>query len=191
MDKILRIKTSGRDDSHANTYNYPYEPTPYEVLERVARSGYIGKKNTLIDYGCGKGRVSFYFANQCKCHTVGIEYDERLYEKAVANEESFVTKNRTAFLLMKAQDYKVGLEADRFFFFNPFSETVLRSVMHNIVDSYYENPRQMYFFFYYPSDEYISYLMTVPELEFFDEIDCADLFDENNRRERVIIFLAN
>lgn len=191
MDRILRIKTSGRDDSHANTYNYPYEPTPYEVLERVARSGYIGKKNILIDYGCGKGRVSFYFANQLKCHTVGIEYDERLYERAIANQETFVTKKRTEFKLMKAQDYEVPEDADRFFFFNPFSETVLRSVMKNILDSYYEKPRELMLFFYYPSDEYISYLMTVPELTFYDEIDCADLFDEHNRRERVMIFLAN
>ncbi len=33
-----------------------------------------------------------------------------------------------------------------------------------------------FLFFYYPSDEYISYLMTVDELVFSDEIDCRDLF---------------
>ena len=27
--------------------------------------------------------------------------------------------------------------------------------------------------------QYISYLMTVDELSFYDEIDCSDLFDEN------------
>ena len=35
-DKILKIKTTGRDDSHSDQYNYPYEPTPYCVLERLA-----------------------------------------------------------------------------------------------------------------------------------------------------------
>ena len=44
-------------------------------------------------------------------------------------------------------------------------------------------------FFYYPSEEYISYLMTVDELEFYDEIDCSDLFEENDLRERIMIFL--
>lgn len=43
-------------------------------------------------------------------------------------------------------------------------------------------------FFYYPSDAYISYLMTVPELEFLDEIDCMDLFPGGDSRERVVIF---
>ena len=57
-DKLLKIRTSGRDDSHSDQYRFPYEPTPYPVLERLAGSGYIGKHNTLIDYGCGKGRVS-------------------------------------------------------------------------------------------------------------------------------------
>ena len=26
-DKILKIKTTGRDDSHSDQYRYPYEPT--------------------------------------------------------------------------------------------------------------------------------------------------------------------
>lgn len=44
-DKLLKIRTTGRDDSHADQYRYPYEPTPYCVLERLANSGMIGKKN--------------------------------------------------------------------------------------------------------------------------------------------------
>ena len=36
--------------------------------------------------------------------------------------------------------------------------------------------------------EYISYLMTVDELEFYDEIDCGDLFGDNDERERIMIF---
>ena len=42
-DNMLRIHTSGRDDSHADQYRYPYEPTPYCVLERLANSGWIRK----------------------------------------------------------------------------------------------------------------------------------------------------
>ena len=28
-DKLLNIRTMGRDDTHADQYRYPYEPTPY------------------------------------------------------------------------------------------------------------------------------------------------------------------
>ena len=48
--------------------------------------------------------------------------------------------------------------------------------------------RGIQLFFYYPSDEYISYLMTVEELVFSDEIDCRDLFPGNDSRERIVIF---
>lgn len=49
-DRLLKIKTTGRDDSHSDQYRYPYEPTQYCVLERLAHSGLIGKKNVLLDY---------------------------------------------------------------------------------------------------------------------------------------------
>ena len=52
-DKLLRIKTSGRDDSHSDQYRFPYEPTPYRVLERLANSGLLRKGDTLLDYGTG------------------------------------------------------------------------------------------------------------------------------------------
>ena len=48
-DKLLKIKTTGRDDSRSDQYCYPYEPTPYGVLERLAYCGYLGKKNHLMD----------------------------------------------------------------------------------------------------------------------------------------------
>ena len=57
-----------------------------------------------------------------------------------------------------------------------------------MLESYYENPRELLLFFYYPSDEYISYLMTVDELIFSDEIDCEDLFPGGNKRERIVVF---
>ena len=45
-DKLLRIRTMGRDDSNADRYRYPYEPTPYSVLERLANTGFIHRMNT-------------------------------------------------------------------------------------------------------------------------------------------------
>ena len=60
-DKLLKIKTTGRDDSHSDQYRYPYEATSYMVLERLANSGLIRKNNTLIDYGPEKGGYVFIF----------------------------------------------------------------------------------------------------------------------------------
>ncbi len=187
-DKLLQIKTSGRDDSNSDQYRYPYEPTPYCVLERLANSGFIRKKDVVLDYGCGKGRVDFFIAYQIKAKTIGIEYDERIYQSSIENQKTAVSRARTEFILARAEEYEVPSMVNRFYFFNPFSVELLRKVMARIIESYYENPRETFLFFYYPSEEYISYLMTVDELEFYDEIECGDLFSGNDLRERIMIF---
>ena len=186
-DSMLKIRTTGRDDSNANQYNYPYEPTPYCVLERLVNSGYITKKNSLIDYGCGKGRVDFYISYQTRCKSLGIEYDERIYNSAMDNKSKSVCR-RADFYHGTAQDYKVREDQDRFYFFNPFSEEILAHVLGRITESYFEKPREMLMFFYYPSDEYIGTLMVNPNVEFVDEISCSDLFEGKNKRERIMVF---
>lgn len=187
-DKLLQIRTTGRDDSHADQYRYPYEPTPYPVLERLANSGYIRKGNTLLDYGCGKGRVDFFLSWQTRCRSIGIEYDERIYKKAVENQNMSSASGRVTFQAVDAGEFPVPESVDRIYFFNPFSLEILQKVISRIRDSYYEAPREILLFFYYPSDEYISFLMTVNELTFYDEIDCGDLYDGKDSRERIVIF---
>ncbi len=187
-DKLLQIKTTGRDDSNSDQYRYPYEPTPYSVLMRLANSGLIHKKDVVLDYGCGKGRVDFFLSYQTKAKTIGIEYDERIYQSALDNQQTAVSGVKTEFVLAKAEEYTVPLEVNRYYFFNPFSVELLQKVMARIIESYYVKPREMFLFFYYPSEEYISHLMTVDELEFYDEINCSDLFGTNDTRERIMIF---
>lgn len=187
-DKLLQIKTTGRDDSNSDQYRYPYEPTPYGVLERLANSGLIRKKDVVLDYGCGKGRVDFFLSYQTRAKTIGIEYDERIYQAATENQSRAISGARTEFVLAKAEEYEVPKEVNVCYFFNPFSVELLRKVMARIVESYYANPREITLLFYYPSEEYISYLMTVDELEFYDEIACGDLFESNDLREQIMIF---
>lgn len=187
-DKLLKIKTSGRDDTKSDCFRYPYEPTPYSVLERLANSGFIRKKDVLLDYGCGKGRVDFFLAYQTGAHCVGVEYDERIIAVAKENRETAVSAQKVEIVLGNAETYKVPEQVNRIFFFNPFSVEILQKALARILESYYELPREMLLFFYFPSPEYISYLMTVEELSFYDEIDCSDLFNENLDREKIIVF---
>ena len=91
-------------------------------------------------------------------------------------------------MLTRAEEYEVPAQINRCYFFNPFSVEILHKVMARILESYYEDPREIFLFFYYPSDEYISYLMTVDELEYYDEIMCDDLFAGKDPRERILIF---
>ena len=112
-DRLLQIRTTGRDDSHADQYRYPYEPTPYCVLERLANSGFLKKGNTLLDYGCGKGRVDFFLSWHTRCQSIGIEYDERIYDKAIKNREKAASSGRVIFELKDAGEFPVPENVDR------------------------------------------------------------------------------
>ncbi len=187
-DTSLQIQTTGRDDTGADQYHHPYEPTPYSVLERLADSGLICGQDVVLDYGCGKGRVGFFLSHRTNAAAIGIEYDARIYNSALENRKSAVSGAKPDFVLTRAEEYEVPPEVNRCYFFNPFSEEILHKVMARIIESWYENPREVFLFFYYPADAYISYLMTVDELEFYDEIECDDLFDGKDTRERIMIF---
>ena len=115
-DRFLKIRTSGRDDSHADQYRYPYEPTAYVVLERLANSGLIRKNNTLLDYGTGKGRVCFTCPIRQGVKQSESKYDERIYQGAAENKETAVSGNRTSFILSSAENYELPPEVDRCYF---------------------------------------------------------------------------
>ena len=165
------------------------------IVRRVER--YVFKRQILnrttadhteqaVRDGCGKGRVDFFLEKRTKARTIGIEYDARIYASAVENQKS--GKFKAEFVLTRAEEYPVPPEVDRCYFFNPFSVEILHKVMARILESYYASPREMLLFFYFPSDEFISYLMTVDALDFYDEIPCDDLFDSQAQRERILIF---
>ena len=84
-DKRLKVQTVGRIDTHCDEYHYPYEPTPYAVLEGLAESEYIDQNSIVVDYGCGKGRVGLFLAHELNCTTIGIEYNPQIYQQAQEN----------------------------------------------------------------------------------------------------------
>ena len=187
-DLLLKIQTTGRDESGADQHHHPYEPTPYSVLDRLADSGWIGEADVVLDYGCGKGRVDFFLSHQTKAKTIGIEYDARIYDQALENAKTAVSGEKPQFLLANGETFPVPPEVNRCYFFNPFTVEILKKVLARILESYYESPREILLFFYYPADDYVAYLMTVEELDFLDEISCQDLFGGKDPRERILIF---
>ena len=134
------------------------------------------------------GRVDFFLSRQTRCRAIGIEYDERIWQKAEENRNSGSFVDKVSFVCMDAREFNVPVDVDRIYFFNPFSVEILQRVLARIRDSYYESMREILLFFYYPSEEYVSCLMEEDELMFYDEIDCRDLFPGEDPRERILIF---
>lgn len=188
LDRLLKIKTNGRDDTNSDLTNYPYEPTPYAVLEMLANSGYIKKTDVIIDYGCGKGRVDFYLAYMLKCRMIGIEYDLRLFNKAQVNHNTAISKNRVDFIHINANDYEINDDVTGLYFFNPFSIAVLKNVLNNLRDSIKKNKRSVMLYCYYPSSEYLDLLDNAPDILHIEDIDCTSLYKKLDKREIIAVY---
>ena len=194
VDAKLHIDTVGRNDSYSTDHLYPYEPTSYPVLDRLIENGYITGTDQVLDYGCGKGRVPIYLNHKLGCRTIGVELVDDFFNDAVKNLEKYkksarsVTEDDISLVHLSAQTYDIPSTVNRFFFFNPFSIEVFKSVMKKVIESYYEKKRRMVLFFYYPQDEYIAYLSGIDDVMFVDEIDCTDLFPEKDDRNRIMIY---
>ena len=145
-DLRLGIHTVFSDYRGMNRTNYGYDPTPYQVLQKLVKSGWLRKEDTLVDYGCGKGRVGFFLSYRTKAAAIGIEYDQRIYDSALENRKT--ARAKADFILTKAEAYDVPVNVKHCYFFNPFSVEILHKVMARILASYYENPREVFLFFF-------------------------------------------
>ena len=185
-DKRLHIKTIGREDE-SNPNSSPYEPTPYSVLERLAESGHIRRKDRLLDYGCGKGRVALFMASVVGCRATGIDHAQKLIGIAAENRKCARLGDRVTFKCSRAEQYEFRDE-NVFFFFNPFSEKIFGGVLRRLSRSWQESPRALTVICYYPSEGYLQCLEAAPELKRLDDIDCNDLFSSRNIRERIVVY---
>ena len=77
-ERKLHIHTTGRDENDATEQIFPYEPTPYAVLERLVSEDWISSQDHVLDYGCGKGRVCIFLAMTTGCRATGVDVSDAL-----------------------------------------------------------------------------------------------------------------
>ena len=185
-DRRLRIRTAGREDE-AGGDCMPYEPTPYSVLERLRERGYVTREDHLLDYGCGKGRVAFFFAETAGCRVTGVDHSRKLIAMAEENRAAFAHAERTSFVCCRAERYEPRGE-NMFFFFNPFSEKIYSGIIKRLARYGARREMALTLFLYYPSDSFLEQLSQTEGVEQIDDIDCNDLFSRRSSRERLAVF---
>jgi len=192
-EKNLNIDTRGRDESKADEHHQPYQPTYYEVLDIIVKSGYIDSSSVVVDYGCGKGRVLFYLYYKLGCRCIGIEYESVFYEGALKNKESFFKGRKyddsgITFINGAAEKYNPPVDANTFFFFNPFSLEIHKAVLNKIRNSYFEKEREITLVFYYVLEDTEAYLTGISDIELVDNIDCVEVLKKRDQRHKILIY---
>lgn len=178
------IQTNGKD----TYYCHRYEPTPYAVLDELFSIFTPAPEDVLVDYGCGLGRLNFYIEKLYSLCSTGVEYSSAYYTGALENLQSYNgKKDNIRFVHCRAEDYIVSPEETIFYFFNPFSIEIFRSVVNRILHSWQETPRSITLILYYPEDDCIFYLEQHTAFERLDEIAASEAIRED-RRERFSLY---
>lgn len=190
-ETLLNINTSGEDKYHTSLHYHRYEPTPYAVLEQLFQIYPLHETDSIIDYGCGKGRLNFFIHHKCRASVTGIEMNEIFYRNAVENQASYFKKypskeNKINFLCGLAEDYEIKANDNKFYFFNPFSIQIFRKIIENILISMELHPRCVDLILYYPSDEYIYYLEHKTGFSQIHDITFSN--NHRNHRERLVVY---
>lgn len=178
------VQTNGKD----TYYCHRYEPTPYAVLDTLFSYYKPSPQDVLVDYGCGLGRLNFYTEKLFSISSTGVEYSFPYYQRAQNNLQTYNgNKDNIRFVHCRAEDYIVSSEETLFYFFNPFSIEIFRSVVNRILYSQQENPRKITVILYYPEDEILFYLEQHTMFQRMDEFAASDTVS-NDRRERFVLY---
>lgn len=194
-EKLLNIKTSGEQKGFNESIHYHrYEPTSYCSLEALTKHYTFAADDSVVDFGCGKGRFNFYINHFFGSSVTGIEMNSFFYKEAVENKKSYFQTNKSKkdninFLNCFAEKYNISSSDNKFYFFNPFSMQIFARVVKNILISTEVHERIVDVILYYPSSDYIYFLDTNSALLLIDEIKVTDMYD-NDPRHCFLIYRA-
>ena len=188
---INTIQKEGEEQAPVNDGDSSYEVTYYRDLVTMFNRIEIEPEDTLVDFGCGLGRVLFYCNSRHYCKTVGIENNSvlfnRLLENAAGYQKKFLEQeSRMGFYNIEADKYEVTENDNYFYFFNPFSRQVFKNVLNNIIASVKKHPRDVKLIIYYPTFEYQNEIKNTNMFILKEMIKMSDY--ENDPSEKVLVY---
>ncbi|WP_291733807.1 methyltransferase [Clostridium sp.] len=192
-ERLFNIKTTGEQQGFYESHHYNrYEATSYFALETLFKEYSLSSNDCIVDFGCGKGRLSFYINYYYNCKITGIEMNNNYFDICINNKKNYLKnynkeKNKIEFLNIFAEKYKISSTDNKFYFFNPFSVQLFMKVINNILISLEKSPRDIDLILYYPSDEYIYYLENYTGFLLYKEIELPNL-SINDKRQKFSIY---
>lgn len=188
-ERLLQIETAKPQQGFPDLVEYHrYEPTPYAALDLLRDAYPLKPTDMVVDFGSGKGRLPFYLAYTFRIRAIGVEMDTGYHEEALRNWINYSKKHRSRgsvrFVCEYAEQFTIPPEANRFYFFNPFSVQVFRQVVANILDSVELVPRPVDIILYYPADDYLYFLNDETPFRFVQDV----RLPLKNLHERFLIY---
>lgn len=114
-------------------------PRIYQNLKRQLKN--TGTEDAILDVGCGKGRMLYFFLRKCHFGKVdGLEYSERL--AAIARQNMDKLHLDAQIYVENAAEF-TQLDYNYFYLFNPFPEKIMQPFVRHLCESIEKNPRRV------------------------------------------------
>jgi len=162
FDRIHGTDTAGQTPlgdlsiaSENRHHGIHYQPMPAKLFPKVIKrlpvrpEGYV-----FIDFGSGKGRALLLASSYPFKRVIGVEFASALHATALKNIARYRSAAQRCFrieaICMDAADYEIPPEPAIYYFFNPFDDVIMRTVLTNIKMSLESSPRDAFFIYCNP-----------------------------------------
>lgn len=193
-EDMLNIRTTGLREWRNETHYHRYEATPYKALEELFKVYKLEQDDEVVDFGCGRGRVSFYIHNRFKVPVTGVEVNDLTFDEALDNKRSYRYKANhieapIRFNYALAEQFEVDETDTVFYFFNPFSVDIFKKVVQNILKSAKADNRPIDLILYYPTASYKTFIAKNTPFKLMNKVKVPGGRD---RKEKFLVYrLAN
>lgn len=145
------LGVSGPVAEHAR----PYEASDTTLLPHLLpRLGIRHGEYVFVDLGAGKGQAVFLAAEFPFKRVIGVELSPALHEMACRNCRTFRSRRQACrhieMLHGDAADFAFPAEPLVIYLFNSFDEVVLTRVLHHLIASAREHPRDVLLIYHNP-----------------------------------------
>lgn len=136
------------------TRSSPYEAVNYYMLERLLKTfRHLSPVTSIVDLGCGKGRVMVVAAHLGFKKLTGIDFAKELCEEASLNmkrTKAIINDIEWKVVYGNVLDYPVQPDDAVFFMFNPFVEETVNKFLDMLDASCAQYPRETWFLYASP-----------------------------------------
>ncbi len=143
-------------ESGSKNSGYRYQPARILPLRKFFKTvqAQFANQSTLVDFGSGKGRVLLVASEFGFRELRGIEFARELCEVSRMNSGRYksVTGVDAVFKTIEADAAHYAINADEcvFVMYNPFDDSIMKSVLANINLSIQMHPRRVFIVYYNP-----------------------------------------
>lgn len=142
------------DPEHSVDNRIGYVASPWHVLPRALRYLRAGADDVFVDFGCGKGRVVHQAARWPLRRVVGVEVSPALAAIARSLIAAHAHEHRcrdVEIVVSDATTFAIPDDLTIAYFYDPFRNEVLDTVLRNIIASVDRHPRRLRLIYVHPS----------------------------------------